>query len=163
MKFFQFPDVELNPLFDAEFVELYNNTTSLIGLDSCFFSDLSSNASLNGAIIEPNEYLIVCEKSAVENLSKYGNVIGVSSWPSLNNSGDILSLTCKNQSVHTVEYNDDWYQIEDKKDGGWSLEQVDAANPCGENLNWKGSLDANKATPGKDNSILGVLKDAVCP
>ena len=163
MKFFPIPDVELNPLFDAEFVELYNNTTSLIGLDSCFFSDLSSNASLNGAIIEPNEYLIVCEKSAVENLSKYGNVIGVSSWPSLNNSGDILSLTCKNQSVHTVEYNDDWYQIEDKKDGGWSLEQVDAANPCGENLNWKGSLDANKATPGKDNSILGVLKDAVAP
>ena len=160
---FPIPDVELNPLFDAEFVELYNNTTSLIGLDSCFFSDLSSNASLNGAIIEPNEYLIVCEKSAVENLSKYGNVIGVSSWPSLNNSGDVLSLTCKNQSVHTVEYNDDWYQIEDKKDGGWSLEQVDAANPCGENLNWKGSLDANKATPGKDNSILGVLKDAVAP
>ena len=160
---FPIPDVKLNPLFDAEFVELYNNTTSLISLDSCFFSDLSSDASLNGAIIEPNDYLIICEIAAVENLSKYGKVIGISSWPSLNNSGDVLSLTCKNQSIHTVEYDDEWYQLEDKKDGGWSLEQIDAANPCGENLNWKGSLDANKATPGKDNSILGVLKDDVSP
>jgi hypothetical protein len=90
-------------------------------------------------------------------------VIGISSWPSLNNSGDVLSLTCKNQSIHTVEYDDEWYHLEDKKDGGWSLEQIDAANPCGENLNWKGSLDANKATPGKDNSILGVLKDDTSP
>ena len=160
---FPIPDVKLNPLFDAEFVELYNNTTSLIGLDSCFFSDLSSNASLSGAIIEPNDYLIICEIAAVENLSKFGKVIGISSWPSLNNSGDVLSLTCKNQSIHTVEYDDEWYQLEDKKDGGWSLEQIDAANPCGENLNWKGSLDVNKATPGKYNSILGVLKDDVSP
>jgi len=56
---FPIPDIKLNPIFDSEFVELYNNTTSLIGLDSCFFSDLSSDASLNGAIIEPNEYLII--------------------------------------------------------------------------------------------------------
>ena len=160
---FPIPDIKLNPTFDSEFVELYNNTTSLIGLDSCFFSDLSSDASLNGAIIEPNEYLIICENAAVENLSKYGNIIGLSGWPSLNNSGDVLSLTCKNKSIHTVEYDDDWYQLEDKKEGGWSLEQIDAANPCGKNLNWKGSLDANRATPGKDNSILGILKDDAAP
>lgn len=160
---FAIPDVEVNPLFDAEFVELYNNTSSLISLDSCFFSDLSSNASLTGAIIEPNSYLILCEKSAVSNLSKYGKTIGVSSWPSLNNAGDVLTLSCKNKQIHTVAYDDDWFQIDDKKGGGWSLEQIDPNNPCGEQRNWKGSLAENKATPGADNSVLGVAKDEIAP
>ncbi len=160
---FPIPDVELNNKFDAEFIELYNNTTSLIGLDSCFFSDLSSDASLSGAIIKPNDYLVLCERSAVSALSDYGNVWGVSSWPSLNNTGDVLTLTCKNAQVHQVAYDDDWYQEEDKKDGGWSLEQIDPNNPCGEQLNWKGSLGSEKATPGKANSVLGVLQDKEAP
>ncbi len=160
---FPVPDIEINPLFDAEFVELYNNTGALISLDSCVFSDLSSTAFLSGAIIEPDDYLIICENAAVKNLSKYGKAFGVSSWPSLNNAGDVLTLTCKSEAVHSVSYDDDWYVNEEKNDGGWSLEQIDPNNPCGEQLNWKGSLAENQATPGTDNSVLGVLKDASAP
>ena len=34
---FPVPDVQINALFESEFVELHNTTTSLIGLDDCFF------------------------------------------------------------------------------------------------------------------------------
>ena len=55
--------------------------------------------------------------------------------------------------VSEVSFNDNWYHDADKKDGGWSLEQIDPFNPCAGTLNWSASMDALGGTPGRQNSI----------
>lgn len=157
------PDVTVHPDYEYEFVELFNHTTSLISLDSCTFSDLSTEVTLTGALIEPNGRLILCEKGAQTTMAKYGTVFALSNWPSLNNSGDQLTLQCKTTPIHRVNYDDDWYQDDTKKKGGWSLELIDPNNPCGTNNNWKASIDPSGATPGKENSIFGVVADLEGP
>lgn len=158
------PDEDINNLSKYEYVELYNTSSELISLDSCFFADKSTQVQLKGGLIAPNDYLIICEKNAVAELSKYGRVLGLSSWPSLNNSGDELSLFIDSTKlIHHVNYLDDWYQDDDKKAGGWALELIDPKKPCDEANNWGASNDASGGTPGKQNSIYGANPNEVAP
>lgn len=88
----------------------------------------------------------------------------VTSFPSLDNAGDIISLkTAENKTIHTVSYSDTWYQNELKKDGGWTLEMMDPANPCSGFSNWKASTDLKGGTPGKINAANAVNTDNIAP
>ena len=148
------PDDSKTTVSSYEYIEIYNRSTKLISLDSCLFSDKSSSVSLQGGLIEAGGKIVICEKNGETQLSKYGNVLGLSSWPSLNNSGDLISLTTTtNELIHVVEYSDSWYANDDKKAGGWSLEMIDTDNPCAGSENWRASVDEKGGTPNADNSI----------
>ena len=97
-------------------------------------------------------------------MSVYGPTISVTSFPSLDNTGDVIYLRSpQNRIIHAVSYADAWYQNELKNDGGWTLEMIDTKNPCSGFTNWKASTDLKGGTPGKKNSVDAVNKDVTAP
>ncbi|MDZ4844445.1 MAG: lamin tail domain-containing protein [Chitinophagales bacterium] len=148
----------------VEFVELHNRSTKVFDLSGWIFSDASSSESLDFYILLPGEYMILCPIDDTAAFIAFGNVLGLGSFPSLNNSGDALFL--KNQSgeiIHSVSYSDAWYRDALKKDGGWSLEMLDTDYPCSGAENWKASNNVAGGTPGKINSENGANPDETSP
>ncbi len=148
----------------AEFVELHNRSAKVFDLSGWHFSDASSSATLGSFVLLPNEYVILCAASDTSSFNVFGNVLGLGSFPSLNNSGDALSL--KNASgklLHFVSYSDTWYRDVLKQDGGWSLEIIATDYPCSGANNWKASNNAAGGTPGKINSVNGANPDESSP
>lgn len=108
--------------------------------------------------------IILCPGPAVPALSVYGKCIGLSGFPSLNNEGDIICLTSpEGRMVHAIEYNISWYRNEVKSEGGWTLEMIDAKNPCAGADNWKASTHASGGSPGSNNSVTGIQRDEKPP
>src|SRR5688572_10877078 len=70
----------------AEFIELFNRGTTSFNLSGWKLTDGSSTATLSGFTLNPNEYLILTSNTSVGDLSGYGDVLGLSSFPSSNNS-----------------------------------------------------------------------------
>jgi hypothetical protein len=148
------PDEELSNLPEAEFVEIFNRSNKLIKLDELELTDGTTISGLSLKTIFPGEYLILCDDGNTSSYDNYGSALGLSSMPSLNNSGDLITLRLNNGTViHEVQYEDDWYQNEIKSDGGWTLEMIDPDNPCGRISNWAASEDTDGGTPGQKNSI----------
>lgn len=149
---------------EYEFVELYNSTGKVLLLDGLLFSDPISSTTIPKGVLLPNSYAILCPSSNQNLYNPYGYTLGLSSWPSLNNSGDNLSLkNALNQILSNVNYSDAWYKNELKINGGWTLEMIDPNNPCGEGENWAASIHSSGGTPGKINSIFGNNPDTEGP
>ncbi len=140
---------------DVQYIELYNTTDNPISLFDLNYMDARDTVSLGLNYMLPNEYVIVCPKSQIGEMTKYGRVIGLSPWPNLNNAGDELQIiSTKNELVHQVFYKDSWYKEEFKKnDGGWSLEMTDIRYPCTTFSNWTASQAELRGTPGASNSV----------
>jgi hypothetical protein len=149
---------------EIEYLEIYNNSNTLIELKNCKISDLTSIATLPAAIVKPGEYVLLTTTTNALEMSVFGKAIGVSGLPSLNNSGDKFSIfNTKNQLIHSVYYSDSWYGNANKKDGGWSLEMIDVNNPCSGALNWTASVDSRGGTPAKINSVAASNPDLTAP
>lgn len=159
-----FKDIVINEIFadpspqidlpSVEFVELWNRTTEDIALNGFKYSDATTTFTFTGDTIKANQYLILCAKSDTAEYKKYGKVIGLSPWPSLNNASDHLKLTNQNGIVLSeADYSDTWYKDEVKKAGGWTLELIDPLSVCKSSQNYAASKDVAGGTPGKQNSI----------
>ncbi len=148
-----------------EWLELKNTTTAPINLQNWRLSDATGQSGpMPNFILQPDSFVIVCTGSAVAAMSAFGTTISVTSFPSLDNAGDQLSLRAANgKTIHAVFYADTWYQNELKKDGGWTLEMIDPKSPCAGSSNWKASISITGGTPGKKNSIDAVNNDVAAP
>ncbi|WP_207535527.1 lamin tail domain-containing protein [Desertivirga arenae] len=145
------PQLGLPPM---EFLELFNTTTTPISLHNWKVADHASSGTLPLLSIQPGEYLILCAKADTAEFKQYGRVIGISPWPSLNNSGDLLKLISnKGIVIDSVDYKDSWYKDSEKKSGGWTLEQMYLNASCKGIQNWAASIDVSGGTPGKLNSV----------
>ncbi|HEY8387199.1 MAG TPA: lamin tail domain-containing protein, partial [Parasegetibacter sp.] len=140
---------------EYEFVEIYNRSNQPVNLKGWSLSDATSTGLINtDRILEPYEYIILCNQSAASALSAISPVIALSRWPSLDNAGDLLVLADPyGSTVHAVQYNTSWYNNSLKANGGWTLELTDPNNPCGGSNNWSASIDPSGGTPGRKNSI----------
>ncbi len=149
---------------EAEFLELYNPTDKIIGLGEVVLTDATGQAQLPSTTIFPNEYLILTATSTADDYVRFGRTLGVSGMPSLNNTGEPLTLqTISGDLIFSITYSDDWYRDSEKKDGGFSLEMIDTSNPCGEESNWRASEASQGGTPGAENSITGNNPDNRSP
>ncbi len=149
---------------NQEFVELFNTSNKIIDLTGWKFSDGSSTVTLPAFLLLPNHFVLLTSTSNVSLFTAYGNVIGVSSLPSLNNSGDNLALyDAYDNLISQVNYKDSWYQDIIKKSGGWTLERIDPYNPCNDSANWRASTDPRGGTPNQQNSIFGQILDVSPP
>lgn len=156
----QTPQVGL-PLF--EYIELYNNSLQYFNLNGWQFSDGTSTSTFPSHTLAPGDYLIICSESDTSSFSGFGNTLGVSSFPSLNNAGDNLSLTDGSNNVDLVNYDDSWYRDGTKQDGGYSLELINPTIPCSDPNNWIGSFSAIGGTPGTQNSMADFTPDTISP
>lgn len=150
---------------NAEYLEIKNVSTTAFNINGWKLSDATSTATISTSfVLQPDSILILCATSNVAAFTIYGRTIGVTSFPSLDNDGDVLTLRSPQAKViHTIAYTSDWYGNEAKKQGGWSLEMIDTKNPCGGKDNWKASINNLGGTPGKTNSVNGVNADATPP
>lgn len=150
---------------NAEWIELKNTSGFPINLQGWKIGDASGiSGPIPGFVLKPDSFVIVCTGSAVPLLSPFGKTISVTSFPSLDNTGETLSLISNDGTViHAVAYSLNWYQNPVKVDGGWTLEMMDTKNPCAGSSNWKESNDTSGGTPGRKNSIDGNNKDAATP
>lgn len=137
----------------VEYIEIYNQTTNIIPLNNFTISDGISTGVVGSFSVAPKEFVLLCKVTDTALLSNYGRVVGLNTWPSLNNLSDSIVLkNSKNQIIDIVKYDINWYKDVLKKDGGYSLEKVDYTNQCAAFYNWMASNSANGGTPGKKNS-----------
>ena len=136
-----------------EYVELFNTTAFAIDLKDWTFLIGNTSKTLPAVQIEPQGYLILCKDDAEQELSAYGSTCAFSSF-AIANAGATLRLFAPNETlVSEVSFNDNWYHDAEKKNGGWSLEQIDPFNPCAGTVNWSASTDVSGGTPGRINAI----------
>jgi len=145
---------------DFEWIEIKNICSFPLNLSGWKISDGSAGGFLPSIILQPDSFLVVCSLPAAGALAQYGNAVGISGFPSLDNDGEILSLFDQNgKTIHAVQYSSAWHQNELKKSGGWSLEMADTKNPCNTTTNWKSSQSQSGGTPAKKNSVDGINAD----
>lgn len=148
-----------------EWIELKNRSSATINLQNWRIADASGQSGpMPFFMLEPDSLVIVCSATASNMLANFGKTIVVTSFPSLDNEAEVLSLrTDLGMTMHALNYTAEWYGNELKKEGGWSLEMIDTNYPCENENNWIASLEPIGGTPGKINSVIGVLQTATAP
>ncbi len=149
---------------EKEYIEIYNRSNYTITLKNWKLIANTSVKELGHYNIKSKEFLILCKEEDKPDFEDFGNVLPISGFPSLTNSG--MSIKIKdidNKTITTVNYSSNWIQSEVKRDGGWSLERIDVNNLCQESENWKESIDKQGGTPGKVNSINATNPDVELP
>ena len=150
-----FPDP--SPQIDlpsTEYIELLNTSRETISLKNWKLSDQASTSNIGDINLAPQSVLILCAKNDTVEFKKFGQVLGISPWPSLNNNGDIIQLrSSSNNLIDSLPYSDQWYGTPEKKQGGWSLERMDPFSKCTGTFNWAASIDSSGGTPGRQNSV----------
>ncbi|MGB0524351.1 MAG: lamin tail domain-containing protein [Flammeovirgaceae bacterium] len=159
---------DFNPqvgLPEAEFIELYNPSSTDINLLNATFTDGSSTATFPTRFLAANAHLIVCAASDTNLFKPFGDVVGLSNFPSLNNGGETLSLSdAFGDVIDEVSYETSWYNDAVKDDGGYSLELINPFDTCRvPSANWSASDDASGGTPGTQNSIFDATADTDAP
>ncbi|HEY0899751.1 MAG TPA: lamin tail domain-containing protein, partial [Sphingobacteriaceae bacterium] len=161
-------DVVINEIFadpspqidlpSVEYIELYNTTDQNISLKNWKYRDATSSYTFEQDSIKSQEHLILCARADTAEFKKFGRVIGISPWPSLNNAGDSLRLVNeKGILISEVSYTSSWYRNLEKRSGGWSLELLDPFSNCQGITAWAASIDSTGGTPGRINSVFARL------
>ncbi len=156
----------LNPLPNVEYIELHNRSNKILNLKNCTIEDEGTTKTIatTNLILNPNEYILLCEAGQASNLQVFGRTVGIPSFLSLTNGGERLTLKNGQASlVFSVRYTDSWHTSTSKKDGGWSLEMRDVKNPCLEQGNWTSSIATRGGTPATANSVAETLNDLTAP
>lgn len=150
---------------ETEYVELYNRSENTYNLGGWSLSNGSTEGNLPDFILAPDSYIILTRNTDTALFSGFGAVLGLSSWPSLTNSGDNLGLRSLNGILlDTVDYQLSWYRDDDKDNGGFALERINpAGSDCPESANWRASEDESGGTPGRINSVFSDETDQTAP
>lgn len=147
---------------DAEYVEIYNRSNKTLDLANYNLFE-SSNHTLPTHIMRPGEYVILCTAANQPSFAGFGTVVPINSL-SLTNGGELLLLQNPNgATLDSLEYDDDWYQDNNKDDGGWSLELINFNLLCKGGANWIVSNSAIGGTPGQQNSVYSNSVDNTAP
>lgn len=146
---------------ETQYVEIYNRSNKYFNLNNWKLSDNNSTGTIQDIWLNPGEFLILVPTSG---LADYPQAINVTSWASLNNSGDDVILSTPNDLVvNEVTYTDEWYKDPNKEEGGWSIERINPELACSDVDNWAASNHPNGGTPGSQNSILDLTPDTEAP
>ena len=108
----------------------------------------------------PSSFLILTNAGNEPLFSGYGQTIGLTGFPALNNTGDNLEIrNSQGELLDAVSYTEAYYHSDTKKLGGYSLERISYTTTCAEIDNWSASNHAFGGTPGQQNSLFGADPD----
>ncbi|MBE0639977.1 MAG: lamin tail domain-containing protein [Bacteroidales bacterium] len=154
------PPVELP---NQEYLELLNQTGKLIDLEGWKLIIGTTERIFETVLLQPEGFLIIGHENAEPSLAEFGPFYGFSGFQLTNAGQTIILKNPFNQVISTITYKDDWYGDANKETGGWSLEQIDPANPCGGGNNWTASKSQSGGTPGAVNSVNADNPDLIPP
>lgn len=162
-----FSEIMADPVGHAylypEYIELYNHSDRTFDLSKCTFYYGGKPYSLNGGIIQPRSYLIICHEEKITDFGAGIDIATISNFPQLANTGKLVMLKNKNgELISWFEYSDNMHGNPEKKKG-WSLECIDLENLSNTAQNWAASNDPTGGSPGKTNSINAHNPDIIMP
>lgn len=138
---------------ELEYLEIYNASSDTINLLGFSVSDPSTSCNLPSLDFSPGNYLLIGPAGLTSFFPPSNHIIELSSFPSLNNSGDSIKLNSPaGTTLFNVNYSDSWYKDNQKKNGGFSLELANINSFCKEKGAWKASENTSGGTPGFKNS-----------
>jgi hypothetical protein len=149
---------------NTEYIELRNTSQQPINLLRWKVDNGTTSATITSSyILEPDSLVLLCARTQMVAFSNIKNVIGLTSFPAINNDGDLITLkNAEGKTIHAIAFETSWYNSGIKANGGWSLEMIDAFQPCIAN-NWSASVHAKGGTPGFKNSIANKLINTEIP
>ncbi len=158
-------DVIINEIFidpspsiglpETEYIELYNRTDTAINLADWTITIGSAVKLFPTAIIESDSFILLVKESALDSFPNTIAKIGLSSIALTNTSGNIILKNKSNRTIDAISYTQNWYQDNNKKEGGWSIERINPNLFCETHNNWSASISGIGGTPGKQNSVIG--------
>lgn len=145
----------------AEFLELYNNSTKVLNLKGCTLEDATSSSSaFDEYILLPGDYVIIYNKNYESSFTAITKRLAVINFPSINNDAENLSIyNISDDLVFNVDFDVSWYGSNTKSVGGWSLEMIDTDYPCVGSSNWTASVNSSGGTPAAVNSVDNINPD----
>ncbi|MDR2362009.1 MAG: lamin tail domain-containing protein [Prevotellaceae bacterium] len=145
---------------EINYIELYNRLATPVPLNGWkleFITTSSGNVvtgNIDPTTIPANGYLILCARTAVEDMHYYGETTGLTNISSLTQTGKTLRLKDSDGGLLAhLTYAGAWITEDTKRAGGWSLEKIDADNLSENPSNWAASEDAAGGTPGRQNAV----------
>jgi len=145
------PSLCINEIFyhETEWVELFNCTDNTVSLSDITISDPATSIQLPAEQLPPGEFIILaaCEDDFQHHWGSINcPVIELDPWPTLNNSGDSLTLRDGLQPIDMIPYTSQW-----GGNSGASIERRSHGTMGFIKANWGTSVTG--ATPGESNSI----------
>ena len=137
-----------------EYIELFNSSRIPIQLSEFTFGYNNNRVSLPEYLLAPQQYVILCNQEALPAFERYGNVLALSRWYILANTGATLQIFRNSTLIDAVSYRNTWHRNTSKRNGGWSLERINPNWTCNLRENWASSEALNGGTPGRRNSIV---------
>lgn len=145
----------------AEFVEILNVSNKILNVTGWKLKDAASAGTIQSGWLLPGDHMIL---TATANVDSFTVATQVTSFPSLNNSGDNIVLTTDlGVRLDSISYTDDWYHDLSKVSGGWTIERINPNLPCSSIDNWSASTNSSGGTPGTTNSNYSNTPDTQSP
>ncbi|MBL7112923.1 MAG: lamin tail domain-containing protein [Bacteroidales bacterium] len=150
---------------EYEFIELYNRSGHQIVLYEWQLACNQTIMTFPDIVIDSGDYLLLTHEDAMDLFTDTLKIISLlrSKTSLKNDAGKIMLNDPDGRLIDWLNYNEDWYENEYFRSGGWSLERIDPERFCGGSINWKTSKDLNGGTPGRINSIYQPNPDILNP
>jgi hypothetical protein len=149
---------------EADFLELYNRSGSVISLRDLGLSAGGTPVPLPDSVLRPGAFLLLCDSEDAAALAAFGWVLALEDFPALTAGGDLIRLTDPvGNPLLEVAYERSWYRDPEKADGGFTLELIDPDARINCPGNWRASRSAGGGTPGRPSSWAGEAADTSLP
>ncbi|MDM8003036.1 MAG: lamin tail domain-containing protein [Bacteroidota bacterium] len=149
---------------EREYLEILNRGSDTLTVKGILLIAGPDTAYLPDGLIVPGERMILCSTGSRNDMLPYGKVMAVKSFPSLNDSGELMALRDPAGSlIHAVSYAPGFLGDGPRSGGGWAAELTDTDNPFNEPFAWGPSSDPSGGTPGRVNSAEVTVPDTRCP
>lgn len=138
---------------NVEYIELFNPKDKEFRLSGLLLSNSRSETSLSELWMAPHSYLILSPSGTASQFESFGEVLEVRSWPTLLNSGDLISLKTEDGTlVDQLSFQTTSWGGSEFAQGGYSLEVPNPLYPCANSSLLRTSTDPLRGTPGRVNS-----------
>lgn len=171
---FGYKDLIINELMPApkagfvlpnvEYIELFHAGDKPFRLEGIELRNSRRGTFLEDQWMEPGAYLLLARRTQAAQLEPYGQVLGLSSWPALLNSGDEVRLyTSTGELIDQLAYTTATWGGREWSSGGYSLEVVNPFLLCFQDELLLPSQAESRGTPGRANSVLDLTMDTEAP